>query len=37
LIIFDLKMPKMDEISLFQKIKAIDEQVIFCPTTADKN
>ena len=37
LIIFDLKLPKMDEISLCQKIKAIDEQVIICPTTADKN
>lgn len=37
LIIFDLKLPKMDEISLCQKIKAIDEQVIICPTTADKS
>jgi hypothetical protein len=30
-------MPKMDEISLYQKIKAIDEQVIICPTTGDKS
>jgi DNA-binding response OmpR family regulator len=37
LIILDLKMPKMDGISLYQKIKEIDEQVIICPTTADKS
>jgi two-component system sensor histidine kinase EvgS len=37
LIILDLKMPKMDGMTLFQKIKEIDEQVIICLTTADKS
>jgi DNA-binding response OmpR family regulator len=37
LIILDLKMPKMDGFLLYQKIKEIDEQVIICLTTADKN
>ena len=37
LIILDLKTPKMDGITLYQKIKEIDEQVIICLTTADKN
>jgi DNA-binding response OmpR family regulator len=37
LIILDLKMPKMDGVSLYQKIKEIDEQVIICLTTANKN
>jgi two-component system sensor histidine kinase EvgS len=37
LIILDLKMPKMDGITLYQKIKEIDEQVIICLTTANKN
>ena len=37
LIILDLKMPKMDGIKLYQKIKEIDEQVIICITTADIN
>jgi CheY-like chemotaxis protein len=37
LIIMDLKMPTMDGISLYQNIKEIDEQVIICPTTADKS
>jgi DNA-binding response OmpR family regulator len=37
LVILDLKMPKMDGITLYQKIKEIDEQVIICLTTANKN
>jgi DNA-binding response OmpR family regulator len=37
LIILDLKMPKMNGITLYQKIKEIDEQVIICLTTANKN
>ena len=37
LIILDLKMPKMDGITLYQKIKEIEEQVIICLTTADKS
>ena len=37
LIILDLKMPKMDGITLYQKIKEIDNNVIICLTTADKN
>jgi DNA-binding response OmpR family regulator len=37
LIILDLKMPKMDGITLYQKIKEIDDKVIICLTTADKN
>ncbi|HEY5737650.1 MAG TPA: response regulator [Nitrososphaeraceae archaeon] len=37
LIILDLKMPIMDGMTLFHKIKEIDEQVIICFTTADKN
>jgi two-component system sensor histidine kinase EvgS len=37
LIILDLKMPKMDGMTLYQKIKEIDEQVIICLTTADKS
>jgi DNA-binding response OmpR family regulator len=37
LIILDLKMPNMDGITLYQKIKEKDEQVIICLTTADKN
>jgi DNA-binding response OmpR family regulator len=37
LIILDLKMSKMDGITLYKKIKEIDEQVIICPTTADKS
>jgi DNA-binding response OmpR family regulator len=37
LIILDLKMPKMDGTTLYQMIKEIDEQVIICPTTADKS
>jgi response regulator RpfG family c-di-GMP phosphodiesterase len=30
-------MAKMDGITLYQKIKEIDHQVIICLTTADKN
>ena len=37
LIILDLKMPIMDGMTLYHKIKEIDEQVIICFTTADKN
>ena len=37
LIILDLKMPKMDGITLYQMIKEIDDKVIICLTTADKN
>ena len=37
LIILDLKMQKMDGITLYQMIKEIDDKVIICLTTADKN
>ena len=37
LIILDLKMPIMDGRTLYYKIKEIDEQIIICFTTADKN
>ena len=37
LIILDLKMPFMDGMTLYHKIKEIDEQVIICFTTANKN
>ena len=37
LIILDLKMPKMDGITVYKKIKEIDDKVIICLTTADKN
>jgi DNA-binding response OmpR family regulator len=37
LIILDLKMPIMDGMTLYHKIKEIDEQVIICFTTADIN
>jgi DNA-binding response OmpR family regulator len=36
LIILDLKMPIMDGMTLYHKIKEIDEQIIICFTTADK-
>jgi DNA-binding response OmpR family regulator len=35
LIILDLKMPKMDGMILYHKIKEIDDKVIICLTTAD--
>ena len=35
LIILDLKMPIMDGMTLFHKIKEIDDKVIICLTTAD--
>ncbi|HKO40059.1 MAG TPA: response regulator [Nitrososphaeraceae archaeon] len=37
LIILDLKMPMMDGMTLFHKIKEIDDKVIICFTTADIN
>jgi len=37
LIILDLKMPKMDGMTLYYKIKEIDNNVIICFTTADIN
>ena len=35
LIILDLKMPKMDGMTLYHKIKELDNNVIICLTTAD--
>ena len=37
LIILDLKMPNMDGMTLYHKIKEIDNNVIICFTTADIN
>jgi DNA-binding response OmpR family regulator len=37
LLILDLKMPMMDGITIYHKIKEIDDIVIICFTTADKN
>ncbi|MGI9011548.1 MAG: response regulator [Nitrososphaeraceae archaeon] len=37
LIILDLKMPKMDGMTLYRKIEKIDDTVRVCLTTADKN
>ena len=37
LIILDLKMPMMDGMTLYHKIKEIDDNVIICLTTADIN
>ena len=37
LIILDLKMPIMDGMTLYHRIKEIDDKVIICFTTADKN
>ena len=37
LIILDLKMPNMDGMTIYHKIKEIDENVIVCFTTADIN
>ena len=37
LIILDLKMPKMDGMTLYHKIKEIDSNVIICFTSADIN
>ena len=37
LIVLDVKMPKMDRLTLFHKIKEIDNKVIICFTTADIN
>jgi DNA-binding response OmpR family regulator len=37
LLILDLKMPKMNGMTLYHKIKEIDDKVIICFTTADIN
>ena len=37
LIILDLKMPKMNGMTLYRKIKEIDDTVLVCLSTADKN
>ena len=37
LIILDLKMPQMDGMVFYKKIKEIDDTVIVCLSTADKN
>jgi len=37
LIVLDLKMPKIDGMTLYHKIKEIDNNVIICFTTADIN
>jgi DNA-binding response OmpR family regulator len=37
LVILDLKMPKMGGMTLYHKIKEIDNNVIICFTTADIN
>ena len=37
LIILDLKMPMMDWMTLYRKIKEIDDKIIICLTTADIN
>ena len=37
LIVLDLKMPTMDGMTLYHKIKEIDNNVIICFTTADIN
>ena len=37
MIILDLKMPKMDEMTLYRKIKGIYDTIIVCLNTADKN
>jgi DNA-binding response OmpR family regulator len=37
LIILDLKMPIMDGMTLYHKMKEIDDNVIICVTTADIN
>ena len=37
LIILDLKMPKMNGMTIYHKIKKIDDKVIICLTTADIN
>jgi DNA-binding response OmpR family regulator len=37
LVILDLKMPKMDGMTIYHKIKEIDNNVIICFTTANIN
>ena len=37
LIILDLKMPKMNGMTLYKKIKEIDDKIIICLTSTDKS
>ncbi len=37
MVLLDLKMPIIYGMTLYHKIKEIDEQIIICFTTADKN
>jgi DNA-binding response OmpR family regulator len=37
LILLDLKMPEMNGMTLYRKIKEIDDTVVVCLSTADKN
>ena len=37
LVILDLKMPMMDGMTLYRKVKEIDDKVIICLTNADIN
>jgi DNA-binding response OmpR family regulator len=37
LILLDLRIPRTDGITIYKKLKEIDEQVIICLTTADHN
>ena len=37
LILLDLRIPRIDGMTLYKKLKEIDENVIICMTTADHN
>ncbi|HJT84458.1 MAG TPA: response regulator [Nitrososphaeraceae archaeon] len=37
LILLDLRIPRIDGITIYKKLKEIDENVIICMTTADHN